>query len=163
LFQYLNRFGAPLVAQCPVFLHAGQLGVDDVDGQAAFQQVVQRGDGPGQHGRVHLAATDGHQQVDLRRLRGQRRRKQQRVLPHDVGRRQQDVPVAHLFGREQDLAAVFVVAPPLVVEHPQVRRIAAAQVIEPGNFNHPLLGADGDGGKGFNGKHNGNTRVERVG
>ena len=106
LLEDLDHLARALVTELALGLLARKIRGDDIQRQAAFQHVIERGDGARQHDRLHLAAADRSQQVDLRGDRRAARNEAQRVLPDLVGGGAQDVAKALGFGGFHDVRAM---------------------------------------------------------
>jgi hypothetical protein len=86
----LDGFVAALIPQGTVLFVTRQFGVDYVDCQTTFEQVIEGADSPRQHGWVKLAGTYRHQQAYVARQLRHRRCERNGFLPHYVGRWQQE-------------------------------------------------------------------------
>ena len=144
LLQDLDHLMAAAVAAGAIFDLAGKVRRDDVDGEPALQHVVERGDGARQHGRLHLTAAHGGEQVHALRLRRHGGGEAQRVLPHLERRRAQDVAEAQRLGAQHHVTRVGVAAAQAAFRHTEVAEIVRAQGGEPGDLDRvQSFGPDG--------------------
>jgi hypothetical protein len=107
--------------------------------------VVQRGHGARQHGGLHLATANRAQHVHLLDLWRHGGHKTQRVLPHLIRRRAQDVAKTQLVGPLGNAAGVGPTAAQVAIGYTQVLKVVRTQGGKPSHFSALYVGAfDGD-------------------
>ena len=141
LAEDFDDLGRTPVAQFAGCFLAGLVGRDDVECQPAFHHMIDGGDGTRQHRRMHLAAADRRQHVDVLGQRRHRRHEAPRVLPHLIGGRTQNVAETEPIGRPDDLTCVFERRPQASVGHAEIAIIIRTDRREPGNLGRVQIGA----------------------
>jgi len=144
LLEDLNNFPAFGVAHGAFQLRPRQIAANNVDGEAAPQHMVQRGQSTRQHWGVNLSTADSREQVHLLQLRCDGCGKSQGILAYLVATGQQHVTVAQGIGRPRNLRGVAVARFVERITTPQVAIIAITDWGKPAYFSSGEVGgADG--------------------
>ena len=106
LLEDFHHFTRALVAEWAGLSLTGKVRRDDVDGQSAFEHVVEGRHRPREHDRLHLPAAHGREQVDPIGDGRAARDKRERILPDLIGRRAEDIAEALRFRGLYDIRAV---------------------------------------------------------
>ena len=106
LFENLHDFARALIPIAALCGFAGEVGTDNVHRQAPFKHMIERGQSPRQHDRLHLSAP--HRSEHIARLRQWRAPgdKAQRILSDLIGRGAENVAKTLPLGFQQNVSAV---------------------------------------------------------
>ena len=132
--QNLHHLDRAVIAWLGGQHFARHVGRDDVDGEAATQDLIERGDLAGQLRRPGFAHADRHQQADAMGERGDGTGKHLGVDAKLIARWQQDIVEPALFGGHHDIAAMFPAGAQARIGHAEELIVIVAQGGEPADF-----------------------------